>query len=68
MDSRIQEQWGASAARSRSLRPPSASAAGKTKSFVVKPPFFKTSVPHHPFPGAGFALRMAREPSFGLCC
>lgn len=45
MDSRIQEQWGASAARSHSLRPPSASAAGKTKSFVVKPPFLKAVFP-----------------------
>lgn len=45
MDLRIQEQWGASAARSRSLRPPSASAAGKTKSFVVKPPFLKPVFP-----------------------
>lgn len=45
MDSRIQEQWGASAAGSRNLRPPSASAAGKTKSFVVKPPFLKPVFP-----------------------
>lgn len=45
MDSRIQEQWGASAARSHNLRPPSASAAGKTKSFVVKPPFLKPVFP-----------------------
>lgn len=68
MDLRIQEQWGALTPRSHMLEPPSASAAGKTKPFVVKPPFLKPVFPIHPFPGAGFASRMACEPSFGLCC
>lgn len=68
MDLRTQEQRGASAPRSRVWRSPSASAAGETKPFVVKPPFLKPVFPTHPFPGAGFASRMAREPSFGLCC
>lgn len=42
--------------------------SGQNQILCCEAPFFKTSVPLHPFPGAGFALQMAREPSFGLCC
>lgn len=45
MDLRTQEQRGASTPRSRVWRFPSASAAGETKPFVVKPPFLNQYSP-----------------------